>query len=227
MFCVQLQLLRCVAMLATFGLLVLVTFLCMMYCAFADPGQMMEEPADLEEGALPRRAHKSWLYPRPILRHDHYCKWVHNVIGLRNHRAFFVMVLGLALMGAVGASVDAYLLASQLAKEGFIFQPVQLLFLLHLGYSLALLRLDLPILQIHVGLISRNELNSEWKEDFFWNAPGPGRVSARELDVDEYNALLDADAFVYDASRNPFDKGVVTNCANFWLKSRSDSLGDW
>ena len=61
--------------------------------------------------------------------------------------------------------------------------------------------------------------------------------------------IRDAKSGPKPSDRNPFDKGVVTNCANFWLKSRSagclevllaavdlrseptaapeDSLGDW
>ena len=54
---------------------------CMAYCAFADPGQVKKTRnmkigavggMDIEEG-MPRRAHKSWQYSRPIRRYDHYC----------------------------------------------------------------------------------------------------------------------------------------------------------
>ena len=57
---------------------------CMAYCAYADPGQVKKTRKmkidavggmDIEEG-IPRRAHKSWQYSRPIRRYDHYCKWV-------------------------------------------------------------------------------------------------------------------------------------------------------
>ena len=61
---------------------------CMAYCAFADPGQIRKTRntqigavggMDIEEG-MPRRAHKSWQYSRPIRRYDHYCKWLQNVM---------------------------------------------------------------------------------------------------------------------------------------------------
>ena len=51
---------------------------CMSYCACADPGQVKQTRKmkigavggmDIEEG-LPRRAHKSWQFSRPIRRYD-------------------------------------------------------------------------------------------------------------------------------------------------------------
>ncbi|CAE7806103.1 ERF2 [Symbiodinium sp. CCMP2592] len=209
-----------VIMASIFAVLSLATHTFMGYSAIADPGQMEEDPA--EGGELPPRAHRSWLYPRPILRHDHYCKWIHNVIGLRNHRAFMAMLVGMALLGMAGLLVDVWFLATFLVK-GVQAQLILLLCLLHVGYSLIFLRLELQVLYIQLGLVSRNELNSEWKEDKFWTAPSG--VSAKDLDVEEYNALLDNEALVYDASRNRFDKGLFNNCWAFWCRSRE--TGDW
>ena len=57
---------------------------CMAYCACADPGQVKKTRKmkigavggmDIE-GGIPRRAHKSWQYSRPIRRYDHFCKWL-------------------------------------------------------------------------------------------------------------------------------------------------------
>lgn len=209
-----------------FGTLFLLTMWCMAYCAYADPGQM-QETVDVEQG-MPQRAHKSWQYPLPILRHDHYCKWINNVIGLRNHRSFVVMLFGLAALGVVGCTVDAWLFMALLIQEGIYVTPLQFFFLFfHLLYSLTLLYLDGPIIRIHWGLICRNELNQEWKEDAFWVAPGESHTPAKELGVEEYNALLDSDSLVYDASRNHFDQGVARNCWTFWFKERSGSLGEW
>ena len=116
------------------AILFAVTLACMVYCAFADPGQMrktrnlnleagseknrIENPyenpknhvlvrgnmtqkllcpcrlsllspaqVDIEEG-LPKRAHQSRQYPRPIRRYDHYCKWLQNVPGWCFHLLF-------------------------------------------------------------------------------------------------------------------------------------------
>ncbi|CAE6927973.1 RE1 [Symbiodinium sp. CCMP2592] len=193
------------------------------YCASSDPGQMAEDPLE-QGGALPPRAHKSWLYPKPILRHDHYCRWLHNVIGLRNHRAFIAMLVSLAMLVMAGLLADAWFLFSMLHK-GIRAWPIEALCLLHVGFSLLFLRLELQILRIQVGLVSRNELNSEWKEDFFWTAPSG--VPAKELDVEECNELLDVEALVYDASRNEFDNGCLNNCWVFWCRSRSETSGDW
>ena len=68
---------------APFAVLHTIVLGCMAYCAFADPGQVKKRRnmnigavgcMDIEEG-MPRRAHKSWQYSRPICRYDHYCKY--------------------------------------------------------------------------------------------------------------------------------------------------------
>lgn len=46
--------------------------------------------------------------------------------------------------------------------------PSEVLVVLHLGYSAALLALAGPILKIHAGLISRNELANEWRRNDFY-----------------------------------------------------------
>ena len=210
---------------------------CMAYCAFADPGQVKKTRntkigavggMDIEEG-MPRRAHKSWQYSRPIRRYDHYCKWLQNVIGLLNHREFVIMVGGLLLIGVLGIMVDIWL-AILIAEKGFF--EFEIVVALHLGYSVALLAIDGPIFKIHFGLISRNELAQEWKknEHYVANNTSIGdNVPVEDLEDDEYNELFDRDAFVYDRTRNPFDNGCFTNCLNFWCQPRwtSDSKGEF
>ena len=210
---------------------------CMAYCAFADPGQIKKTRntkigavggMDIEEG-VPRRAHKSWQYSRPIRRYDHYCKWLQNVIGLLNHREFVIMVGGLLLIGVLGIMVDIWL-AILIAEKGF-FQ-FEIVVALHLGYSVALLAIDGPIFKIHFGLISRNETAQEWKknEHYVANNTSIGdNVPVEDLEDDEYNELFEQDAFVYDRTRNPFDNGCFTNCLNFWCQPRwtSDAKGEF
>ena len=151
------------------------------YCAFADPGQVKQTRKmkigavggmDIEEG-IPWRAHKSWQYSHPIRRYDHYCKWVKNVIGLLtgdlwhfspNHREFVIMVAGLLLIGVLGIMVDIWLAILIAEKSFFKFEIVVAL---HLGYSVALLAIDGPIFKIHFGLISRNEMAQEWKNEHY------------------------------------------------------------
>ena len=210
---------------------------CMAYCAFADPGQVKKTRntkigavggMEIEEG-VPRRAHKSWQYSRPIRRYDHYCKWLQNVIGLLNHREFVIMVGGLLLIGVLGIMVDIWL-AILIAEKGF-FQ-FEIVVALHLGYSVALLAIDGPIFKIHFGLISRNEMAQEWKkkEHYVANNTSIGdNVPVEDLEDDEYNELFDQDAFVYDRARNPFDNGCFTNCLNFWCQPRwtSEAKGEF
>ena len=99
----------------------------MAYCAFADRGQVKKTRnmqigavggMDIEEG-MPRRAHKSWQYSRPIRRYDHYCTVngckMSSVFSI--HREFVIMVGGLLLIGVLGISVDIWL-AILIAEKG-------------------------------------------------------------------------------------------------------------
>ena len=222
---------------APFGVVYGIVVGCMAYCAFSDPGQVKKTRnkkigavggMDIEEG-MPRRAHKSWQYSRPIRRFDHYCKWLQNVIGLLNHREFVIMVGGLLLIGVLGIMVDIWL-AILITEKGFY--EFEIVVALHLGYSVALLAIDGPIFKIHFGLISRNETAQGWKknEHYVANNTSIGdNVPVEDLEDDEYNELFDRDAFVYDRTRNPFDNGCFANCLNFWCQPRwsSDAKGEF
>lgn len=191
-----------------------VTLGCMTYCAFCDPGQM-RRGIDVEP---PARSHQTWQYKRPIRRYDHYCRWLTNCIGLLNHREFVIMLVGLVTIGLIGVAVDLTLVASMVNKSWW---QTLILVALHLGYSVALIALALPILRIHVGLVSRNELASEWKRNDFYIARNTKKgkdVSVNELSDDEFNALFDE--FVYDETKNVFDHGCFSNCLRFWCESR-------
>ena len=226
----QITLVPQAALLAGFAVVYVVTLGCMTHCAFADPGQVKRTrnaqlEMDLEQG-MPRRAHKSWQYPRPIRRYDHYCKWLKNTIGLLNHREFVTMLAGLILIALLGVLIDAFLIA----KVKFL--ETEVIVALHLAYSIALLTIEGPMLNIHVGLICRNETAQEWKKKQNWVANNTSlgdNVPVEELDDDEYNSLFDNDAFVYDQASNPFDKGIASNCLNFWCMPRwpADEKGEW
>ncbi|CAJ1458055.1 unnamed protein product [Effrenium voratum] len=84
-----------------FIVLYAVTLTCLAYCLLCDPGQMdRQQHAEMQKANLPipQRAHKAWLYKRPIRRFDHYCRWVTNVIGLNNHREFMATAPGPAVV---------------------------------------------------------------------------------------------------------------------------------
>jgi len=222
-----------------------ITLGCMGHCAFFDPGQLKKGHASSQDQALmsnesfssqtasenpslPKRAHKSWQYKRAIRRYDHYCRWLTNVIGLLNHREFFSMLIGLVSIGVLGTAVDV-LLAISMVHKGFWID--ELLIVLHLGYSVALLALASPILRIHVGLVSRNEMAAEWKRNDFYIVKKCKRgenIPVNELtDDDEFNNLFDS--FVYDKTKNGFDRGCLKNCWGFWCLPRwhPDQQGDF
>ena len=212
-----------------------VTVVLMGYCSLGDPGQLKKmrnvplDRIDLEQGDRPFRAHKSWQYRRKIRRYDHYCKWVNNVIGLLNHREFVLMLVGLCLIGLFGVILDGYL-ALLLAKKGL--WEAEIAVVLHLAFSVVLLAIEVPIFQTHIGLVSRNELAEEWKNNLNYVANqtsmGDG-IPVEDLDDEEYNQLFDAKAFVYDKSRNRWDQGCSSNCWNFWCWPRwpAGELGEF
>lgn len=201
------------------------------YTGLADPGMMTKEDhAKWQSGQLPtpKRANKCWLYKRPVLRFDHYCRWVTNVIGLNNHREFMIMCGSLVAISTLGVAVDSVLLLCCLA-HGQLFEP---LLTFHLLFSVYFAKYAVEVFRIHVGFVSRNELAREWKNDEYYvviDEETGRKTAAKDLDEEEYNAYFDANAFQYDAARNPFDRGVSANCWGFWCNPRwsSGQLGEF
>jgi hypothetical protein len=201
-----------------------VTLGCMFYCACSDPGQWKAadidddcDTDDEEAPSPPERAHKMWLYQHPIRRYDHYCRWLMNAIGLLNHREFALMLVGLMTIGTCGGLVDVALLISMPWDRSHGIQGAMLLS--HLMYSMGVIRICGPIFRLHVGFVSRNELAQEWKNnEFYIAAIGEKRIPANDLDPEAFNEHFDH--FVYDKTRNKFDKGMPSNCLSFWCTRR-------
>lgn len=203
----------------SFGALYMMTIGCMAYCIFCDPGTLRRDQEDV------RRAHKTWLYKKPVRRYDHYCRWLCNCIGLLNHREFALMCTGLVTMGLTGAFVDVIVLCLLFQDWDWISA---ILICFHLAYSTTILVLAGPILKIHIGLISRNELAAEWKRNDYYVTERDGKlIPVNELDDEEFNTKFDS--FMYDKRRNVFDKGLVGNCLAFWCIPRwaPDQLGEF
>lgn len=223
-----------------FFVLYSITLIAMTYCTLCDPGQLQRQDQLvrqqlLEEGAnpkqelpMPKRAHKAWLYALPIRRYDHYCRWLTNVIGLLNHREFVIMCIGLVMIAGLGALVDLVLLIVMASRSHWSDMAV---LLLHLMYSLCILGLGGPILRLHIGFISRNELAHDWKKNLFYvihSRRTAGKVVlVNDLSDDEFNERFDS--FCYDETRNPWDEGMRSNCWSFWCTSRwtPGQLGDF
>mmetsp|Transcript_3709 Transcript_3709/g.8393 ORF Transcript_3709/g.8393 Transcript_3709/m.8393 type:complete len:294 (-) Transcript_3709:89-970(-) len=196
---------------------------CMVGAALMDPGQIELDP----EEPMPKRSHKSWQYPQPVRRYDHYCRWLVNTIGLRNHREFVGTLVTLILIGFVGLADDVYM-AVELYLKGQIFSYRSILLALHCVYSANLLIIVGPIARIHAGLVGRNEVCQEWKNNIYYVIERDGvMVPVNELDTDDFNENFEK--FIYDKSRNPWDKGAFHNCMAFWFTSRwsEDQMGEF
>merc|ERR1719373_521460 len=117
------------------------------------------------------------------------------------------MCAGLFLAGCTGFVLDLFLLLAGGAREEESRWMYSGLLVMHLSYSAFIVGLAGPILRIHVGLVSRNELANEWKRNDFYVAHSSVKgklVPVGELSDDEFNERFDD--FQYDASRNPWDK---------------------
>mmetsp|Transcript_55588 Transcript_55588/g.129411 ORF Transcript_55588/g.129411 Transcript_55588/m.129411 type:complete len:369 (-) Transcript_55588:61-1167(-) len=199
-----------------------VTLACMAFVAFSDPGRLyVERWTERASGAaLPRRAHKCWRYDEPILRFDHYCRWIDNCIGLKNHREFMIMTTGLALLAILGLCID--LCFGVACFRARVLDSTRVASLaVHLVYSASLAYFVVPIFRLHAGFISRNELAKEWKRDDYYvvrKSLTGDPVRVNDLSVDEYNEYFDL--FEYDPLRNPFDRGCCSNCQTFWCTVR-------
>ncbi|ODQ64413.1 hypothetical protein NADFUDRAFT_61242 [Nadsonia fulvescens var. elongata DSM 6958] len=101
---------------ASFG----IAMYCFFRCMFMDPGfvpkapginaqkRVIEELIDRNEFDArhydivtfvrkPLRSKFCLVKQRVVARYDHYCPWVNNTIGLRNHRLFIIFVLGVEI----------------------------------------------------------------------------------------------------------------------------------
>jgi hypothetical protein len=204
--------------------LYLVTLLSMVYTGLADPGQIHVDQLPLQQDGhrkMPRRSHKSWLYTHPIRRYDHYCRWVMNVIGLLNHRAFFIMCTGLITCMIIGSLVDVVLILEIFIQSRW---TDLWMLVLHLIYCCIVLALLGPIFKLHVGFVSRNELAHEWTKNNNYVAYSQRlqrKIPVNDMTDDEFNDNFDF--FEYDPLRNEWDRGVVKNCMSFWTHSRNET----
>jgi len=208
-----------------------VTFGLMTYTALRDPGMISNAMLSRwmsGEAELPKRTYNDENCERPILRYDHYCRWINNWIGLYNHREFIVMAMFLSIVACAGVLADVALLAFCWHTTDW-WQKACLL--LHCAYSLAFAYYVVPIFRQHIGFVSRNELAQEWKSDTHYiihdaETGEPIAVNTLE-DEDEYNAHFDT--FQYDRTRNPWDKGCWKNCGVFWCTPRwaNGQLGEF
>merc|ERR1719469_649380 len=196
-----------------------------LYTSLANPGLISEEQfRKLQAGEikLPQRAHKHWLYRRPVKRFHQYCRWVTNCIGYKNHRSYMVMLLGFVTIAVSDAVMDLVLIPANL-MSGTLLSTFMLL--VHLLYSVYFAWYSGPLLRQHAAFICRNELTQEWKRDDFYiirDEETGEPIPVSELDTEVYNRYFDLNAFEYDSSKNQFDKRWVDNCIAFWCTPRSD-----
>jgi len=213
--------------------LYILTMVLMIYCGIADAGQVPIDDGAEGDDELPQKApprsYKTWCYERPVRRFDHYCRWLRNAIGLLNHREFFAMLVCLMLIAVLGFGIDTWVFVAVVRSEHAAWgsswneQLSLVLVFSHVCYDLILLYCVLPIFQLHTGFISRNELAKDYNNDIYrlLKEASDGRkdVPKDELSSDEYN-MQEEGNFVYDPSRNPYDKGCCENCFSFWCRAR-------
>jgi len=138
------------------------------------------------------------------------------------------MVAGIVTIAVAGLIIDVVVLVSVLWRGSHWTSTI--VPLMHLLYSAGVSILAAPILRLHIGFVSRNELADEWKRNTF-NVVRSKRTSmlmaVDDLSDDEFNERFES--FEYDPERNEFDKGVVRNCLLFWCtrRWRPDQMGEF
>eukprot|EP00928_Gymnodinium_smaydae_P014876 TRINITY_DN1545_c0_g3_i1.p2 TRINITY_DN1545_c0_g3~~TRINITY_DN1545_c0_g3_i1.p2 ORF type:complete len:356 (+),score=71.56 TRINITY_DN1545_c0_g3_i1:79-1146(+) len=212
-----------------FFLLYAVTLAVFGIVSLKNPGVMpkaMQRKIKAGELAMPKRAKKHWLYERPVLRFHQYCRWTTNAIGLRNHREYMVMLYCFACVGIMNTVVDLVHLFMRLDDFRESDLGLDLIVVLHLIYSAYFSWYVIPLVRMHTGFISRNELTSDWLSDKY-------RVvidaEGRKWNPDEYEGDYEEEDLIYDSTRNPFDHGTSQNLWSFFVTSRacSSQLGDF
>uniref|UniRef100_A0A7S4QSU4 Palmitoyltransferase n=1 Tax=Alexandrium monilatum TaxID=311494 RepID=A0A7S4QSU4_9DINO len=207
-------------------------FCCMAHTGLCDPGCLSEERYlryKAGKQPLPWRAHKNFMYGQPVLRFDHYCRWLMNCVGLRNHREFVVMVSSLVALALVGFAADLLLALTKGLPSSWV---AKVALALHGVCSLAFCWLLVPIWRLHCGLISRSELAFEWKWEQFQvirdDATGK-EVAVAGLGQKDYDARRATGTVAYAPTLNRFDKGWKSNCWAFWCTARwtPDQLGEF
>merc|ERR1712037_682280 len=97
-------------------------------------------------------------------------------------------------IGIVGTIVDMVLFGVSFVN--MYTWTIEVLLVAHLAYSITILVLATPILRIHTGLISRNELAAEWKANDFYvlrrARNGETDKPVNELDDEEFNDRFDS-----------------------------------
>jgi len=215
---------------ALFGTIYSIT-LCGYYLAgILSPGR--QSKADYEEvvqerQSMPKRAHKNFRYDTPVYRFDHYCRWLDNCIGMKNHRSFFTMVAGFVGTSMIGAVMDMVLIVlvcidqfndnNSQGGESFVCTIVTTG---HMFVSVGFGYMVYPILKCHIGLIGRNELAKEWMRDdnYYVDYSDGSKVWVLDLPEEEYDDYFDY--FIYDPERNPYDNGKCRNWINFWFSCK-------
>ena len=117
-----------------------------------------------EKKYKPDRAHFCSPMGRNVLKLDHYCPWLANAVGFRNHKYFFLFLLyGTIACDLASFGIGRVLYTAHVGTT--ILQPAHLFFLSQgLGLSGILSTILTPFTFFHIWLISGNTTTIEFCE---------------------------------------------------------------
>lgn len=184
-----------------------------------------------------------------IARFDHYCPWLYNAIGIRNHRIFLLFIV--LLTGSIGFVENQYIhFLKELPGTTFLVRAhsskfsVCLMFLDFIFFAWLFLLSCIQSMQVATAYTSR-ELSSrryQGNREIFSSIPrdhpqyvknyGATEHPTKKFEEHKSRSSLFMRVFglqqvvaIYrnlkHGSRNRFDNGVLTNCHDFWCAGGS------
>lgn len=132
---------------------------------------------------------------RCVYRYDHYCPFVGTTIGSSNHALYLIFLLWYLLLSA-----QYFFLFYRYMALSNLYGTLELLFTWAVAACCVLISLfDLWMLSTQMYLVCKNLTTNEF------------------INFERYNYLLEDGVF-----RNPYDRGIILNCSEFWCGSKNE-----
>lgn len=193
---------------------------------------------------IPARAHYDKIIGDVVARYDHYCPWLYNAVGLRNHRLFVAFLTSISLAITALGVIVVSTIRSQPTTITQTFGMVP--------QTTALYTLCLPIflwiealtfsqwLQIARASTTFDIVQTKKDKETFSSLPADHPLAKLRAQTETHHVTQPAHTHkrsplavcaavlglqqikltfksIFGKDRHPYDHGVKTNCSDFWL----------